>query len=1517
MPSEIATRSENACSLLTQIYRYTQAFHSLQNPLCRLVQEQPWVLWLHDLPDHPCIQHMTLCDAEKQVTVYQPNGSLLQQHDTSSVTSSSDYILKVKRPTLSQPPQPPTAIAPRLYNAWHEVDGRVILDAKAAAHFNNDVQGRTALDRWVSDYQAWTKTESAARKVMDLFDRFYALRAQLERESERLELMIGDGILDWYPSECPNGMHHPLLLRRVHLQFSPHIPAFTITVTDQPPEFYTVLFQEISSVEASRIKEYRQAFEQQALDPLGGSDTSQFLQQLVYQLSSRGEFSASAISHAHQQYPLITRDPVLFLRPRTLGYNTAFEAILEHLPTQEHLPEALLALTGIVQIDHPAGQIAGPSLHGINDEYEHILFCKPANAEQIEIARRLDSHNAVLVQGPPGTGKTHTIANLLGHLLAQGKSVLVTSHTSKALNVLHEKIIEPLQPLCVSILEDNSRKQMEKAIDAITNYLAFANVHLLEREVAQLQQQRLNTIVALRKAREELKEACGSEYRDIVLAGQSYPPAEAARYVTTHHANAGWIPAPVTLGTPLPLTSDELVNLYRTNGTVSPLNEQEINACLPDPQQLASPPDFEQAVLDHHRLGQKTLDFRRDLWTQRVTRPSPLDLEHLSRRLSLATLPLMDTSNDRGWRLAAIAAGRDGGAHQQLWNGLLAKITAVELQAVHTQQWLLTYDPSLPDESITPHTKNILNEIIAHFDAGGKLGVLPLLLHRDWKMLIACARVQGRPPTQREHFIALLLQLQLRDAREDLVRRWQRQMIALGAIDIAAHPTEPEHLCKQYIPQVLQCLAWFNSTWKPLEHELKQLGFDWETLLSETPMNLAEHGDLLRLCEAIQQQFSPILAAEINRRLYAANDDFFQALRKVLQSVNRLKTPAIVVQHLLQAVQQYNAPLYQEAYHHVVDLHAKRAELQIRQLLLSKLQGSAPRWTAALDHREGLHGNRELPGDPQQAWLWRQLHDTLDHLTRTSLEVLQERCVQLQATLQTITAELVAKKAWAAQVRRTTPEQRRALQGWKEIMRKVGKGTGKRAPRLLAEAQRLMPICQSAVPVWIMPLSHVVQNFDPRRTHFDVIIIDEASQADIKALAILYMGKQVLIVGDDEQVTPMAVGQKLDYVDKLIDEYLHGVPQAAVYDGRLSMYALAKISGYEPICLREHFRCVSPIIQFSNALSYDGKIKPLRDDSDVVRRPATVAYRVRSFEALGHVNEEEAQTVASLLVAATEQSAYHDATFGVISLVRDEQAMRIDTLLQKHLPETAYTRHHILCGSPAHFQGDERDVIFLSLVDVPAEHGPLSLRSEDAYEYMYKKRYNVAASRARDQLWVVHSLDPLVDLKDGDIRKRLILHAKNASTTASLQAQQGGKLESEFERQVFKKLQQAGYHVVAQWPVGAYRIDLVVEGDGKRLAVECDGDRWHPIEKLEEDMARQAILERLGWRFVRIRGSHFFRHPDQAMEPVFARLRTLEIPPTSLTSAPEPTTQKSAELLDSIIRRATELRNSWEENGVT
>ena len=372
----------------------------------------------------------------------------------------------------------------------------------------------------------------------------------------------------------------------------------------------------------------------------------------------------------------------------------------------------------------------------------------------------------------------------------------------------------------------------------------------------------------------------------------------------------------------------------------------------------------------------------------------------------------------------------------------------------------------------------------------------------------------------------------------------------------------------------------------------------------------------------------------------------------------------------------------------------------------------------------------------------------------------------------------------------------------------------------------------------------------------------------------------------------------------LIDEHLEGIPNAIVYDGKTSIYDLARQSSRGMTCLLEHFRCVPEIIQFSNHLCYQGRIKPLRDPGSVVLQPAVVQYQVRGSRDQNKVNRIEAEAVASLMAACLERPEYRESSFGVIALVGDRQALEIDRLLRQNLRPEDYEAHRIVAGNAAHFQGDERDVMFLSMVDA-VEGGPAAFRDQP----IFRQRFNVAASRAKDQLWVVHSLDPQRDLQPGDLRRRLIEHALDPGALVRRLDRAEDRAESEFERQVLQRLVRAGYRVRSQWQVGYYRIDIVVEGGGKRLAVECDGDRYHTIDDLQADMERQATLERLGWNFVRIRGTHFFRDPDDAMQAVFNALERQGV--TREAGLEDSTGHRPSDLVEAVIRRADEIRRAW------
>ncbi len=1488
---------------IAQVFRYLRELNLHRNPAKRLIQDQPWRLSLRALPDHPSVHRVTV--------------EVARNGDGDDETPAP-YLLKVDRPRLTRPPAPPETLADWLERGWDDPLGELRPrqsrnDTNAqgdtiAVAFEDSPDRITALEEWRPKREQWVQNERPARQAMAIFEQLYELRGRIDREGEAVELVIGDGVLDW---PRPDGkIHHPILLERVGLQFDPNGPSFTITETEQGPELYTALLHSLGDLDSKAIARWQAAIAHENYHPLGDASTSAFLRNIVVQLGAHGEFVEEDPIRGESDRPRIGRDPVLFLRQRIQGFATTIEAILQDLKEREDLPSPLLRIVGIeTGAGTPAESTAESAASTSHDEVEEVLLSRPANPEQVRIVRHLERSSGVLVQGPPGTGKSHTIANLIGHLLAQAKTVLVTAHTTKALRVLRDYVVDTLQPLCVSALDNDleGRKQLEQSVEGIVERLSNADESRLKSEADRLRQQRKVLIERVGATRQELLRVRQGEYLPIIADQESFQPSDAARKVARERDTCSWIPAPVALGTQLPLSEVELADLYRTNASLSKEDEGELGCALPDPSSLIAPSAFTDLVVEREALSGEDRELGAEYWERQATGEGAETLEGLMARLEQAIATI---SKGEAWRLEVVAAGQRGGAHRVAWDSLLTLIEGVGREAAEAQEILLRYGPSLSPEITFAECEHVTEEMLRHLRKGGSLGTLTVLVRPTWKRLLAAARVGGKEPRLPEHFHALKIMSHLQQRRHELVGRWERQMVPLRVAPVGAGGQPPERVAQQWSGHIRECLAWAKETWTPVEAALKAEGFRWGAFLATQPVNTGPSGDLLRLRDAIDS--GPLLrvfAARTRAIRWRRIEEMLARLRNALDLSGGNKTAAAVQLRMRDAMDRLAPADYEAAFQRLVELHARRSELQRRRALLDRLNTVAPGWAAAIQNRTGANGAATPPGDPNRSWLWRQLHDELERRGKLSLRDLERQLEALTVDLRRTTAELIDRQAWAAQAGRVSLRQRQALIGWADTVRRIGRGTGRRAPQLRVEAARLMNDCRSAVPVWIMPLTRVVEQFDPRTARFDVVLIDEASQSDVMALLACYLGKKVVVVGDHEQVSPLAVGQDLDVVQRLIATHLEGIPNGHLYDGRMSVYDLGRQSFGQTIVLVEHFRCVPEIIQFSNGLSYNWRIRPLRDASNVSLKPHVVPYRVQASRYGREVNSDEAWAIGSIVAAAIEQPEYAGKTFGVITLVGEAQALEIERLLRQRLPVTEFERRRIVCGNAAHFQGDERDVMFLSMVDVP-ESGPLPLRQDDRF----KQRYNVAASRARDQMWVVYSLDPRLDLKPGDLRRELIEHAEDPSVKLRALQQAERRAESELERQVLRHLVQLNYRVRPQWQVGHYRIDIVVEGGRKRLAIECDGDRWHPPEKLAEDLERQAILERLGWTFVRVRGTEFFLNPERALEPVFEMLQRLEIPPEGLAAPSEESSRQASELHDRVLRRAEALRGEWSEN---
>ena len=149
-------------------------------------------------------------------------------------------------------------------------------------------------------------------------------------------------------------------------------------------------------------------------------------------------------------------------------------------------------------------------------------------------------------------------------------------------------------------------------------------------------------------------------------------------------------------------------------------------------------------------------------------------------------------------------------------------------------------------------------------------------------------------------------------------------------------------------------------------------------------------------------------------------------------------------------------------------------------------------------------------------------------------------------------------------------------------------------------------------------------------------------------------------------------------------------------------------------------------------------------------------------------------------------------------------------------------------------------------------------------------------------MYLVRSVEP-EHLSEADrLRRGLISHFASPFMRDEVKVEDLRKLcESPFECEVYDCLTERGYHVVPQVPVGQYRIDMVVEGaNDSRLAVECDGDRYHGPDKWAEDSQRQRVLERAGWVFWRCFASAWVRRREELLQDLLSNLYELGIEPS-------------------------------------
>lgn len=1426
--------------------------------------------------------------------------------------SDADLVCRIEK--LEMPPCPPIpeSLAPYAMGDWRAPewtpDWKALPDP--AEHPESAELYETLAD-WLRIRGSWLEARGEILPNHALFERLQDLRDHLSESNLRDECVIGTAVFTSNPdvTRAKNPVRWPLLVQPLVIELGSsrrNLPVIEVRRNgDEDPRLLAELlapFAEdgIDLKAASRFEEWLEDAGADA-NLAGDESLSEALEKFAASLHPDCRFvpAEEALPEDAGEKPAFTLEasPVILIQPRPSGVRSAIRSIrkdiAEHRDVPAHLMEIVCpdvfptlasGLTPTLSLEAKLAATAG--------EDPDVLLAKPANPEQLAIAHEVEHNNVVLVQGPPGTGKTHTIANLLGHFLSQGKRVLVTSHTTKALSVVKDLLPKEIQPLCVTMLGD--RKDLEQTSSELITRLTRLNVEDLEARIRALGLERHRLGTALADRRRRIFEQRRIEHEAVEFNGRRYTLTEIAKFLREAERLQALIPGEVAEG-PLPLSFRELLELYGTNGRWDAETARDLSGLLPGFELL---PDVDTMRGMNRRwrdvlaedAGDVTIDERRSASGERLHAFMKGDETLLVAPESgiSALTPAMDlsplTETDEMKRLALSLGLADEGcreAFEQLERELAA---ANELALVVDRASLLDNRTVVIPDAIDADAAMKAAEWFTANDPDGSTGFLGRLFNKEAREAadaLSGVEVDGSRPASKEAFEAVALHARLKAAVKTVTRTWDSLAERADAPAFATYGNNAVRtLFTRYGTSLSDTCIWWRRVFVPYIEGLLSAGIEAEGM-----KELLESADPL---EAARRFATDVLApvhtarhreAELHalREWQATESQKLYAAAPACATARRLAAATLVDPDAWELEAERLRKLLEDQ-----PLFARRTEL------LERLRAAAPEWANALEAGDPGFTTSNPSPEITNAWLYRQLERIYTGSTAADLDALQSDAERLCTDLREATAQLAVAKAWLAVKSRLSngPALSNLFSLAAYMKRAVGRGRKSAAWR--REVNRLLPACQQAVPVWIMMIQDALLNFSTA-SKFDVIVVDEASQADMTALPLLYMGKKVIVVGDDRQVTPLSVGTSEAAVDALCARHLEGrVKEPKLYDSRLSLYGLVQSMAFPAHMLVEHFRSVPEIIGWCSRLSYNGTIRPLRDASSSSLKPAVVPWRTRGTAGDNGVNEEEAQAVIRLLRAMIHDPAYDGKTFGIIPMrsVHGAQVNRIRRLLVENFDPREIERRRIHCGISAEFQGDERDVVILSLVDSAAPGLPLR-KEIDGADGMMKKRWNVAVSRARDQLWLVHSFDPAAQLKPDDLRRSLFDWADGVMSGTIGAAEPFDLPDPEFTGQALRALRKRGYRVEAGHDAGAWRLDMVVRARGRAAAIECDGSGREDEDAIRRDMERQTVLERAGWKFVRVRSADWFRRPEKTLERVCEALAALGIAPEPEDCAPQ------------------------------
>lgn len=1028
----------------------------------------------------------------------------------------------------------------------------------------------------------------------------------------------------------------------------------------------------------------------------------------------------------------------------------------------------------------------------------------------------------------------------------------MTAEKEQALTVLSDKIPEEIKDLVIASIGSSTSdtEQLRLSIQRMQDSLSNLDIADTQNKVASLTQLIDSSQNRLREIDELLATALEKETSKFNATTGKRLASETAHWLHDN-CNTDIIPDTIQEDAPLPLEEKDFQEFITLCRSLSEDDIHEALQTLPDPTQLLTKVELEK-LYEELNVIQQSLEQAADNGLNLIEVDNHSD-KQLASAFTTATASLEKLKEfDTGWEQNLSQSIRDDPQQRSWLLENMKKINSLLQALLELNESNLGHLLNVPEGNPAIQLK-LIDQWLERVERGQGLPKLSNRALRDFSKTVL---VDSYMPSTTKDLELVRKHIQARTIRTQLLtlisQTFNGNQIPLDGLE-----NFTDIQLSSYMNKVLSILKWWHKDYERTNSVLKQF--------------LTSNNQVLDV-ESLEASINLLNTAKLRKRQRSLSHE----ITDVKSKLDSASSTSYVVQQAKNALTEEDAEKWGDFLTELSRLNKIKVQAQRFQFMKETLSESAPIWSTKIIE---THGDVRVCGETENyplSWELAKARNWLGEIVGgNSIADLLKESEKINLRLRKAIKQSVSLLTRLHIKQTQKQDDRRALNIWLDATKRVGKGTGKNAASYLATARHQLPTAMNAMPVWIMPIHKVLENFDPSVSEpFDVIIVDESSQCDLLSVGVLALAKKAVIVGDDKQTSPSAAFQKVSEIMRLQDKYIPDFPERTLFTADESLYSLSNRTFSSQVMLREHFRCVPEIIDYSNRF-YGNQIIPLRERTHPKigspLRAKFIPITQNGESTNDNVNLEEARAITKQIVDCTQDAAYEGLSFGVVTLMSGKQQDLISELLLDELGTEEYYRRKIRVGNPPLFQGDERDVIFLSFISTNANpHAYAATRDWNA------QWVNVAASRAKDQLWAFYSMDPST-LREDDYRRGLIEYIRDYTPEASSK----DNLETtktSFEREILHQLVAHGFesHVQPHFQVGRFTIDLVVTiSPGYRLAIECDGDTEESRSAFREAIDKQRVLERLGWHFARISAPEYYLHPETTLNQLWDRLDNL------------------------------------------